>query len=539
MKKLHLLFIGVLSMSTVYAQDISDAIRFSQDEIQGSARFRALSGAFGALGGDMSAVSLNPAGSAVFSRSHASFSLSNKDTENKTQYFNGMNNSSDSNFDINQGGAAFVFASNTNSSWRKFTIAVAYERTNDYDSNWRASGVNTDNDPNFNNSIASYFYDFANGLEKFVFTPSGQELVNYFNINNSQAQNDPELYFDNNPQLYNDLAYEFLGNVEGFSTQQAFLGFQGYLFSPDSDADNNTDYTSNIAPGSFDHDYIYTSTGYNGKITFNMATQYEDNLYLGLNLNSHFINYDRSTLLFEDNSNPGSIVNSVEFENGISTRGSGFSFQLGGILKLTNEFRVGLTYDSPTWYTIEEETTQYLATVRDEGSGLETQVINPNVINIHPQYRLQTPAKLAGSLAYVFGKLGLISFDYSRKDYSQTKFRPTSDAFFADQNNVMNNILTDAATYRLGGEYKHKQLSFRGGYRFEESPYIDGVIVGDLTGYSLGIGYNFGNTKLDITYDRSERSFVNSFYNLRFDTPASATVDRTNSNITLSLSFNI
>ena len=41
MKKLNLLFIGLLSMSTIYAQDISDAVRFSQSEIQGTARFRA------------------------------------------------------------------------------------------------------------------------------------------------------------------------------------------------------------------------------------------------------------------------------------------------------------------------------------------------------------------------------------------------------------------------------------------------------------------------------------------------------------------
>jgi len=66
MKKLNLLFIGIFSMSFMYGQDISDALRYSQDEIQGSARFRALSGAFGALGGDLSAVSLNPAGSASF-----------------------------------------------------------------------------------------------------------------------------------------------------------------------------------------------------------------------------------------------------------------------------------------------------------------------------------------------------------------------------------------------------------------------------------------------------------------------------------------
>ena len=98
MKKLNLLFIGLLSMSTIYGQDISDAVRFSQSEIQGTARYRALSGAFGALGGDMSAVSANPASSAVFSRSHASFTASNIDSENNTNYFGGLTNSGVSNF---------------------------------------------------------------------------------------------------------------------------------------------------------------------------------------------------------------------------------------------------------------------------------------------------------------------------------------------------------------------------------------------------------------------------------------------------------
>ena len=508
MKKLHMLFIGMLSMSTIYAQDISDALRYSQDEIQGTARFRALSGAFGALGGDMSAVSINPAGSAVFSRSHASFTLSNADTKNNTQYFNGLGNSNDSSFDVNQGGAAFVFASNNSSPWRKFTLAVAYEKTNNHSDNWFAFGDNTNDDGQFSNSIASYFYDSADGkrLDEISALP-GESLSD---------------------------AYRDIGEIYGFGHQQAFLGFESFILEPDDiNNDGNTQYFSNVASGDFNHDYTYAATGYNGKVTFNVATQYEDDLYLGLNLNSHFIDYQRSTLLFEENTNAGSTVNYVEFENNLSTRGNGFSFQLGGIMKLSPEFRVGLTYDSPTWYTIEEETTQYLATDGDNGF-LE---INPDVINVYPQYKLQTPAKVTGSLAYVFANEGLISFDYSKKDYSKTKFKPESDAFFSDQNNVMSNILTDAATYKIGGEYKHKQFSFRGGYRFEESPYADGVTVGDLKGYSLGLGYNFGNTKLDITYDQSNRTNKTPLYNLGLiDT---ATIDRTNSNITLSLSFNI
>jgi len=508
MKQFNLILIGILSMSTIYAQDITDALRYSQSEIQGTARFRALSGAFGALGGDMSAVSANPAGSAVFSQSHASFTLSNVDTENNTQYFNGLVTTNESNFDINQGGAAFVFASRNSSPWRKFTVGIAYERTNNYDNNWFALGRNTNDDGQFSNSIASYFYDYADGkrLDE-ISAFDGESLSN---------------------------AYFEIGNNYGFEHQQAFLGFESFILEPDDiNDDGNTTYFSNISPGVFDHDYSYFATGYNGKITLNLATQYQDNLYLGLNLNSHFINYERSTLLFEDNNNSGSSVNFVEFENNLSTIGNGFSFQLGGILKLSPEFRVGATYDSPTWYNIEEETTQYIAT--DGANGFIE--IFPDVVNIYPSYRLQTPAKITGSLAYVFGKQGLLSFDYSVKDYSKTEFRPTSDAFFSDQNSIIANTLTSAATYRLGGEYKVKQFSFRGGYRFEESPYANGLTVGDLTGYSLGLGYNFGNTKLDITYDGWERTNETPLYN--FGLTDSAVIDRSNSNLTLSLSFNI
>lgn len=517
MKKLSLLFIGILSMSTLYAQDITDALRYSQDNIQGTARFRALSGAFGALGGDMSAVSLNPAGSAVFSQSHASFTLSTLETDNNAQYFNGIRNTNNSNFDINQGGATFVFAARDNSPWRKFTLAIAYDKTNDFDNNWRALGLNNNDDGNFSNSIASYFYDYADGLRlDEISAQEGESLSN---------------------------AYADIGRAFGFAHQQAFLGFESFILEPDDiNDDANTAYSANVASGNFNHNFNYISTGYNGKITFNMAAQYEDNLYLGLNLNSYFINYERSTLLFEDNQNNlGAFVNQIsdiEFENNLSTTGTGFSFQLGGILKLSPEFRVGLTYDSPTWYTIAEETTQFLQTVRDNGvTANAIQTINPAIINVYPEYKLQTPAKITGSLAYVFGRQGLISFDYTRKDYSSTKFKPESDTFYQDLNTSIGDIFTQASTYRLGGEYKHKQFSFRGGYRFEESPYADGVTIGDLTGYSFGVGYNFGNTKLDITYDAWERTDETPLYSVGLID--AATIDRTNSNITLSLSFNI
>ena len=521
MKKLNLLFIAVFSMSSIYAQDISDALRFSQSEIQGTARFRALSGAFGALGGDLSAVSLNPASSAVFTRSHASVTGSSLNIENNVEYFGDLESLNNSDFNINQAGATFVLANkDSNSSWKKLSLSINYERTNNYDDNWISSGINT-------NSIDSYFFQNVNGTELSTFTPTNAELSQYFDINES--------LIENNNQLYTNLAYQFLGEVEGLSQQQNFLGFSSGIIEPNNiDDDRNTIYESNLGNGNFFQEYTYISTGYNGKITANIAAQYEEKLYIGLNLNSHFIDYERSTLLLEDNSNTDSVINQIDFKNTISTIGSGFSFQLGTILKLTPNFRAGLTYDSPTWLSIEEETTQYIIT---KFGNDEPIIIDPEIINILPEYKIKTPSKITGSLAYIFGKQGLISFDYSRKNYDNIKLNPTSISFFSDQNDIINNILTQASTYRIGGEYKYEQFSFRGGYRFEESPYKNGVTIGDLNGYSWGIGYNFGNTKLDFTFDESNQSFETPLFNQGLI--ETANIDRKNSNITLSLSFNL
>ncbi len=150
-------------------------------------------------------------------------------------------------------------------------------------------------------------------------------------------------------------------------------------------------------------------------------------------------------------------------------------------------------------------------------------------------YRLQTPSKFTGSFAYVFGKTGLISFDYGIKDYSKTQFRPSRD--FTGTNLQMENVLDVANEFRIGAEYKIMKFSLRGGYRFEESPYKDGKTVGDLTGYSGGLGYNFGRFKLDMAYSYAERDSQQAFFSQGLiDT---ATITSKNNNLTLSLVFEL
>jgi hypothetical protein len=512
MKKLLMLVMGLLSTSYIQAQDITDALRYSMDDIQGTARFSAMGGAFGALGGDMSSVNINPAGSAIFNNSHTSMSLGLFNTKNNVNYFDGNNSSTNSNIDLNQLGATFVFNNtNINSPWKKFTLSAAYDRTGDFDNGWVASGTNVTRGSNQATSIAEYFLISANGLRLDQISALPDETLS---------------------QAYNEI-----GSIYGFDHQQAFLGYEGFIIDPINNTDENTGYVSNINGDSFNQRYRYASRGYNGKLAFNFATSYDDKIYFGLNLNSHFINFERSTFLNESNSDPSSTVRNVNFDNNLLTTGSGFSFQLGSIAKITEEFRVGVSYNSPTWYRISDETSQYLATTRIEDGSSINQIVNPNVINIYEVYRLQTPGKLTGSLAYVFGKIGLISFDYSVKDYSNTQFRPSSDSYFASLNNEINNTLGSSASYRLGGEYRYKQFSFRGGYRMEESPYKDDRFFGDLTGYSMGLGYSFGDFSLDFAYSYAERDINYQLY--RVGLTDTAQIQSKFDNFILTFAFNL
>ncbi|PSG88760.1 OmpP1/FadL family transporter [Aurantibacter aestuarii] len=506
MKKITILLFALFTGVLVNAQDINDAVRYSNTSIEGSARFRAMSGAFGALGGDLSAVNVNPAGSAVFNNSFASFTLNSNRNTSETNYFGEFNTRKSNTIDLSQVGGVFIFRNyKEGAKFKKFSLSLAYDQIGNFENEWNATGTNG------NNTIGNYFLNYAQGLRL--------DEISAF------------------PGESTGDAYTEIGNAFGFDHQQAFLGYDSFILEPDTFDDDNTGYTSNISGGNYRQQYAYNSTGYNGKLAFNAATQYNDNIYFGLNLNSHFLNFEKRTFLFESNNNDGSIVKQAVFENTLRTIGTGFSFQLGTIAKVTDGLRVGLSYESPTWYTLEDETTQYVETLRDDGGENVVKITDPNVITLFPTYRLQTPAKLTSSFAYVFGEKGLISLDYSVKDYSKTKFKPENETYFSDLNQFMSNTLTTATSLRLGGEYIINQFSLRGGYRYEQSPYEDDEIVGDLTGFSLGLGYNFGNTKLDLAYDRAQQDRNQSLYNVGLTDRAN--INNTTSNITLTLGFNL
>jgi hypothetical protein len=496
-KYLFLLFVG-FAFNAAQSQEIQDAVRFAQENLNGTARFRAMGGAFGALGGDLSAINVNPAGSAIFSNNQLTLTLSTFNTKNNSNYFGTNTSDSNNSFDLNQTGGVFVFKNqNPSSNWKKFSMAINYENANNFDNSVFSAGTNP------TNSIGNYFVSFANGVPLSVLKDS------------------------------------YYGQLD-HGGQQAFLGYQGYVINPVNDTDNNSQYVSNVTSGGnyYQENSVYSS-GYNGKLSFNIAACNENKFYIGVNLNSHFTDFTQNSSFYESNNNPlntDSTVKSLRFDNNLHTYGTGFSFQIGAIAKVTNEIRLGLAYDSPIWYNLSDEFSQKLVAVSANiVNVLPPDIVDPQVINYYDPYKLTTPSKYTGSFAYIFGKTGLISLDYSLKDYGNTKFEPRYDSYYSMLNTEMSKTLKTSGELRIGAEYKIKEWSLRGGYRFEESPYKNGTTIGDLNSFSGGLGYNFGMFKLDLAYTNAQRNSQQPFFNQGFTDGAK--INTKNNNFSMTLLF--
>jgi len=492
MKKILLL--ATLISASSFAQNIDDALLYSEQNNYGSARYQAMSGAFGALGGDLSAINDNPAGTAVLKNSILTGSLSVNSKTNNASYFGTKTNTKDSNLNINQLGAALVMKDTSGSDWNKIVLAINYEQTQNFNTEYYIAGKS---DSSFN----SYFLNLANGL----------------------AFQDIQLV---SGELLED-GYLNIGADYGFDFQQAFLGYYGGIIDPVDDSNPlNTVYVPTASYTTVNQNYYYSSTGNNSKVNFNFATQYKNDLYLGLSLNAHTIDTQKVTTINEKGYDAGSALEYASFSNYLNTQASGFSFQLGLIKKMKNGLRLGAAFQSPTWYTISEELSQ---SIDSNLADTDIHFIGKNQVNVFEDYKLRTPLKLTASAAMVIAKKGLISVDYHYKDYNNIKMKPT--ASFNQVNTEMGQVLEGSSEINIGGEYRIDKVSLRAGYRFEETPFKNKKIAGDLEGYSLGFGYNFGRTKLDLAYSQSKQLGNHLVYgNL-------ASLDKNDSHVTASITY--
>lgn len=429
MKKLLFLLGGLLSSWAITAQTLTEAdaaILFSGEDINGSARYNAMSGAFGALGGDYSAIDVNPAGLAVFKNSGFSASIGIRDTDIETDFYGNSVSNNDNYFDLNQIGGVFVFETGRSSDIKKFAIGFNYSMSRDFQNNWFASGLPVDG--------------------------QGNAIAPLTDVE------DPDVLF---------------GNFEGT-------------------------------------DFRNSTRGRNDKLVFALASQPSDKIYIGGALNFYNIDFSQLTSYEEFNSDDDGNTLDILAEDTYTIIGNGVSFNLGIIAKPTQETRFGISYQSPTWYEMSQEQVIFDTAVFENGD-LITGTGNGSESFVF-DYNLTTPSKLTGSFAYLFGKEGLISFDYSYKDYKNIKLRPTNE--FNSENQFFSDNLQGSSEFRVGAEWRIDNLSLRGGYRFEESPFKDALDSDHISSYSLGLGFKFNaKTKLDLAYQTSSNTDIYNFVN--------------------------
>ncbi|MDP2088768.1 MAG: hemin receptor [Flavobacteriaceae bacterium] len=446
MKKLFLLFTLLFSV-IIHSQSLGYndlGILFSGDEYNGTARFNAMSGAFGALGGDLSAMTINPAGAAIFLNNEFSISLNNRNTSISSTFYNNGRLSENDYFNLSQMGGVAVFNNyNQNSNWKNLALGFNYSKTADFENNWIARG---------NSGYATYIFDQVN------------TNIRYLNVD-----------------------------------EQVFGNF---------------------------------TEGSNDKYTFSIASQYNDNLYVGFSLNTYNLDFYQKAILEEyNNDGDGNTIDASLIQK-LLTVGDGVSFGFGLISRPTDNIRFGFSYQSPVWYELAEEfVAEDLKLTYSNTTQSYTSYSGVNRFD----YKVRTPSTLTGSFAYIFNKQGLISLDYIYKNYSG--IRLSGDDFSSENQNFKEN-LKGVTRLNIGTEWRLDRFSIRAGLHTEKSPFENASNNENIEGYSLGAGYNFGGFKFDVSYSKSKQTKYYDFYP-QYNQINAASLATENSKVTATLTFRL
>jgi len=466
---ISLLLFFIFSLS--YSQTIDDIIRVSSYYNDGTARFNAMGGAFSSLGGDLSAISINPASSSIFTYNEFGITIGLDDNTIENNLNGYLSKTKSSAQTLNQLGAVWVF---TNGK-AKFSFAYNLQNVYSYSDDFSFSGNNS-------NSIDRYFLYYADGV------PSDDLLI----------------YPDETTQS----VYQYLGENYGFGDQQAFLGYQGYVINS-SDNSNNT-YKTNAIYNQVFQDIAIERIGNHYKHSLNIGGSYNNHVFLGANLNFHGIEFQERKIFNESGYSNNSELRNVNFNEYYNSNGFGFSVQLGTIIKVRN-FRIGLSYQSPTWIDFEEENEQILETKVRSDNQIKTYSIDPKTVNIYDKYQLRLPSKSTIGFSQVFGQKGLISLDYEITKYNNAMFPDNDDNYLNELNYIIDDELYGTAqSIRLGGEYRIKNNSLRAGVFHYKGP--ENLNENKINGFSVGYGINFGASKFDISYVSQSSYFTNNLY---------------------------
>lgn len=459
MKKLVYTLSILLITFSAFAQDLQDALRYSNYKISGTARSSAMGNAFGALGGDFTSLSINPAGVAVYRTGEFTFTPSFGKISVDGTYLGST--STDSKYNVGIDNLGYVTTiptgSNSESGLVSFSFGLGFNKLGSFSMNSLAEGANS------NNSILSYFSDNMN--------------ANYDNIyGNEDATLDP---------YYEKLAWDT------------------YLINHD---DNAKEYFNDVKDAGYGQSQRKSTDrrGYINEYLISFGANFNHKFYLGGTIGIHDVYFKENANLYEwDAKNNIDYFNDLNFNTYLKTTGSGFNLKIGAIYKPTENLRLGLAFHTPTFYKFNDEYDSSMsASTYDNGNP-----VSPDKAGVY-DYEIETPMKAILSGAYVIGKSGLISVDYEIVDYSTVKIKNGSDGYdFYSQNQTIQNAYKRVGNLHIGGEYRvNKNFSLRAGYEnfpsVYKTSYLNTTNLNSNTSYSTvagGFGFRQGNVFFDAT----------------------------------------
>ena len=202
---------------------------------------------------------------------------------------------------------------------------------------------------------------------------------------------------------------------------------------------------------------------------------------------------------------------------------------------MNNKIRLGLVINSPIYYTINESLSQFLVTDLDSNPNNDELILDPETEIFFPEHKLNSAGSVKGSFAYIISTKGLLSFDFTRKNYSGIRYRPGGNNYLdTSLNNEIRNKLRSNNIIQVGGEIRlNPQISFRAGYLAESSS--SNLYDNSITNLSFGIGYSFDYGIIDLSYQNTDYNNLRPIFNEGLIDPIGFSTTRNNYVITYRL----
>ncbi len=446
------------------AQYAEDALRYSQNFYQGTARSMAVGGAFGALGGDFSVLSTNPGGIGIYRTSEILGTLSFTPRKVTSVYNGSVADNNSFVMAFNNFGYVNAKRIGQGRGWKYWQFALGVNRLNNYNTNTYTQGINRTS-----SRIDAYLDDALD------FLANGGELDNLLNY-------DP---------YYVGPAWET------------------YLLDTIGD-ENNIYLVSPVPPGGLLQSQAVETHGSTNEWFVSAGANFNDILYIGATLGLPYTRYLRTTTYFEnDIADTIATFDNWSVTEDLYTRGMGVNFKIGAIVRPVDWLRIGAAYHTPTYYwglrdTWSTYTTSDVYAISTGAWVTPDYDYYASVIGEY-KYKLTTPMRFIGDLAFVIKEIGFITGEYEYANYTSAKLNANDYDFYTENQNI-DNYFKATHNFRVGTEWRFSRISARGGYALYASPYKNNINDGSRQSYSGGLGYRGDNYTVDVAYVYSKSS---------------------------------